>query len=151
MSFEEYVSVLKRKIKAQDNVLFVCIGTSDILWDSVGPLVGSLLKKNIHNRYVIGDMNNNICSKHDLILYNSIIKDKYIVAIDVALNNGLKNDIYVTNKAISMGIAFDNNKGNIGDLSIKAGISNWKSITHSEVKDMAKFIAKGILRLQFTA
>ena len=151
MSFEEYVSVLKRKIKAQNNVLFVCIGTSDILWDSIGPLVGSFLKERINNRYVIGDMNNNICSKYDLLIYNSIIRDKFIVAIDVALNNGLKNDIYVTSNAISMGIAFNNNKGSIGDLSIKAGISNWQSITHSEVKDMAKFIANGILRLQFTA
>ena len=147
MSFEEYVSVLKRKIKAQNNVLFVCIGTSDILWDSIGPLVGSFLKERINNRYVIGDMNNNICSKYDLLIYNSIIRDKFIVAIDVALNNGLKNDIYVTSNAISMGIAFNNNKGSIGDLSIKAGISNWQSITHSEVSDIAEFIAKGILRL----
>lgn len=147
MSFEEYVSVLKRKIKAQNNVLFVCIGTSDILWDSIGPLVGSFLKERINNRYVIGDMNNNICSKYDLMIHNSIIKDKFIVAIDAALNNGLKNDIYVTSNAISMGIAFNNNKGSIGDLSIKAGISNWQRITHSEVKDIAKFIAKGIISL----
>ena len=147
MNFYEYVSVLKRKIPLNENLIFVCIGTSDVLWDSVGPLVGSFLKENINNRYVIGDMNNNICSNYDLMFYNSIIKDKFIVAIDSAINKGLKNDIYVTNNAISMGIAFNNNKGNIGNLSIKAGLSNWKNITHSEIKDISKFIAKGILRL----
>ena len=148
MSFEEYVRVLKRKIKAQNNVLFVCIGTSDILWDSVGPLVGSFLKENINNRYVIGDTNNNICSKYDLMCYNSIIKDKFIIAIDTAISNSSKNEIYVTNSYISMGSAFNNNKGNIGDLSIKAEISYWQSITFSEVKDIAKFITNGILTIK---
>ncbi len=147
MDYEEYVSILKRKIQLQKKTIFVCIGSSDILWDSVGPLVGSYLKKKIDNEYVIGDMEKNICSNNDLIKYCSKLRNKYIVAIDVALNNTLNNDIYITNKAISMGIAFNNNKGNIGNLSIKAGISNWENITLSEVKHIAKFISDGILAL----
>lgn len=148
MIFEEYVSILKRKIQLQKNLIFVCIGTSEILWDSIGPLVGSYLKKKIDNKYVIGDMEKNICSNNDLIKYYSKLKNRYIVAIDVALNNELKNDIYITNKAISMGIAFNNNKGDIGNLSIKAGISNWKTITYSEVENLARFISNGILSLR---
>ena len=35
-----------------------------------------------------------------------------------------------------MGTAFNYNKGNIGNICIKAGISNWQSITISEVKDI---------------
>ncbi len=147
MNFREYVSILKRKIKTKEQVIFVCIGTSDILWDSVGPLVGSYLKEKIQNKYIIGDMNRNICNKKDLIFYYPRLKNKYIVAIDVAINNQLHNDIYVSNNYISMGTALNKNKGNIGNLSIKAGISNWQSITFSEVKDMAQFIAKGILRI----
>lgn len=147
MNFREYVSILKRKIKTKEQVIFVCIGTSDILWDSVGPLVGSYLKEKIQNKYIIGDMNRNICNKKDLIFYYPRLKNKYIVAIDVAINNQLHNDIYVSNNYISMGTALNKNKGNIGNLSIKAGISNWQSITLPEVKDIAQFIARGILRI----
>ena len=144
MNFEEYVSVLKRKINLQDNILFVCIGTSSIIWDSVGPLVGSYLKQRINKKYIIGDMKKNICSRKDLILYYPRMKNKFIVAIDVAINDILNNDIYVNDSFISMGTAFGNNRGNIGNLSIKAGISNWQDITYLEVKKLAQFISKGI-------
>ena len=147
MNFYEYVSVLKRKIKTKEKIMFVCIGSSDILWDCIGPLVGSYLKEKIDNYYILGDMKKNICCSNDLSKYYSRLKNKYVVAIDVAINKGLNNDIYVTNNAISMGTAFNNNKGDIGNLSIKAGLSNWKNITYSEVKNISKFIASGILSL----
>lgn len=147
MDFEEYVSVLKRKIKSQENNVFVCIGTSNILWDSVGPLVGSYLKEKINSKYIIGDMNNNICSKNDLMFYYPRLKNRFIVAIDVAISNELNNDIYVSNSFISMGTAFNKNRGNIGNISIKAGISNWQDITYLEVRHIAKFISEGILRI----
>ncbi len=148
MDFNEYVNILKRKIKSQRNVMFVCIGTSDILWDSVGPLVGTYLKNKIGNRNVIGDMDKNICNYKDLIKHSMKLENKFIIAIDTALNNELKNDIYISNNAISMGRAFNNSKGEIGDLGIKAGISNWKDISFCDVKYMAKFIADGILLLK---
>ena len=147
MIFSEYVSVLKRKIKTKQKLMFVCIGKSNILWDSIGPLVGSYLKEELEDKYIIGDMNRNICDKKDLMFYYPRLKNKYIVAIDAAINNELQNDIYVSNNYISMGTAFNKNKGNIGNLSIKAGISNWQSITLPEVKDIAQFISRGILRI----
>ena len=147
MDFKEYVSILKRKLQLRENIVFVCIGTSDIIWDSIGPLVGSQLKNKISSRYVIGDMRKNICNYKDLSRYYSKLKNKFIVAIDVALSNRLKNDIYITDNSIAMGRAFNNNKGEIGDLAIKAGISNWNDISFYEVKYIAKFIADGILEL----
>ena len=43
--FFEYVNILKRKIKVNKNkVVFVCIGTKDVIGDSIGPMVGSYLK-----------------------------------------------------------------------------------------------------------
>ena len=145
VDFKEYVSILKRKTEYKKNVMFVCIGTSDILWDSVGPLVGTYLKNKIGNKIVIGDMDKNICNYKDLIKHSMKLKNKFIVAIDVALSNELQNDIYITNNPISMGKAFNKSKGEIGDLAIKAGISNWSDITFSDVKYIAKFIADGIL------
>ena len=148
MNFKDYVSILKRKIQTKENIVYVCIGSSRFLWDSVGPLVGNLLKEKLNNKFIIGDMNKNICDKKDLLLHYPKLKNRYIVAIDTAINNELKNDIYINNDCISMGTAFNNNKGNIGNVSIKAGISNWQSITISEVKDIAQFIARGILNCE---
>ena len=148
MKFRDYVSILKRKIQTIENIVYVCIGSSRYLWDSVGPLVGNLLKEKLNNKLILGDMNKNICDKKDLLLHYPKLKNKYIVAIDTAINNELKNDIYINNDCISMGTAFNNNKGNIGNVSIKAGISNWQSITISEVKDIAQFIARGIINCE---
>ena len=57
MEFEEYVNTLKRKIKTnQKEILFICIGTSKVLGDSIGPLVGSYLKEKIGSKKVLGDI-----------------------------------------------------------------------------------------------
>ena len=63
MRFEEYVSILKRKIYLNKKKLaFICIGNSEILWDSIGPKVGTYLKNINCKINVIGTVNNNICS-----------------------------------------------------------------------------------------
>ena len=86
MNFEEYVSILKRKLYLnKNNLVFICIGNSEILWDSIGPKVGSYLKYINRKINVIGTENNNICSKLDLIKYKTQIKDKFLIAIDVGL------------------------------------------------------------------
>ena len=69
-NFLEYVNTLKRKIKfSKEDTIFVCIGSKDVVWDSIGPYVGSLLKKKIGEEYVVGDLKNNVCSRNDLMYY----------------------------------------------------------------------------------
>lgn len=146
MRFEEYVSILKRKIYLnKKNLAFICIGNSEVLWDSIGPKVGTYLK-NINGKInVIGTENNNICSKLDLIKYQTQIKDKFLIAIDVGIIDTLiPNDIYITNGSIEIGSAFNKNKGKIGNLSIKAGISNWRNISKEEINYISNFISQGI-------
>ena len=149
MRFEEYVSILKRKIYLNKKKLaFICIGNSEILWDSIGPKVGSYLKSINSKINVFGTENNNICSKLDLIKYQTQIKDKFLIAIDVGIIDTLiPNDIYITNGSIEIGSAFDKNKGKIGNLSIKAGISNWRNISKEEINYMSFFISKGICKV----
>ena len=148
MNFEEYVSILKRKLYLnKKNLVFICIGNSEILWDSIGPKVGSYLKYINRKINVIGTENNNICSKLDLIKYKTQIKDKFLIAIDVGITNILiPNDIYITNGSIEIGSAFNKSKGKIGNLGIKAGISNWANISKEEIKDISFFISKGICK-----
>ena len=150
LDFEEYVSNLKRKINVnKDKVLFVCIGTSEILWDSLGPLVGSFLKEKLGGKKVIGDMNNNICMKKDLICYSSQIRNGFVVAIDTAISSlELHGKIFITNKPTVMGMGLNRNKGIIGNISIKMAISDIESIDEKYIKNKAEFIGKGICEIE---
>ena len=149
MNFEEYVKNLKRKINVDTNkILFVCIGTSKVLWDSVGPQVGSYLKKRINKEKVIGDMYHNICSKWDLIYYYPKIRNRFIVAIDTALCiKKLEGRIFISNTPTIMGLALNKNKGIIGDISIKIALSDLKNIDEQYVMKVAEFIGRGICEI----
>ena len=146
MKYEEYVNILKRKINVNHNdLIFICIGTNDVLWDSLGPMVGNYLKKRIDKNKVIGDSNNNICSKWDLIKYYYRIKNKYIVSIDTAITRKeFEGEIFIKKGPVVMGLALNNNKGVIGNIGIKVAISDLKDISEKYIKDKARFIANGI-------
>lgn len=148
MEFEEYVNTLKRKIKVNPNqLLFVCIGTSQVLWDSIGPLVGSYLKDKIGNQNVLGDINNNICNKWDLFCNYSKIKDKFVIAIDTAIScKELSGKIFINETPIIMGLALNKNKGSIGDISIKTTIYDLDIVNEKYVNRVSKFIGKGICK-----
>ena len=144
--FFEYVNILKRKIKVNKNkVVFVCIGTKDVIGDSIGPMVGSYLKCKIGSKNVVGDIENNICSKSDLIYYYPRIKNKFIIAIDSALSTrDIEGEIFISEKPLVMGLGINDNKGIIGDLSIKAGISDINIRNEKYIKKMSNIIGKGI-------
>lgn len=143
--FSEYVNTLKRKMKfSKEDTIFVCIGSKDVLWDSIGPRVGSFLKERMGEKYVIGDLENNICCKKDLRYYYPRVKNKYVVAIDSAISDQLLNgQIFVTEKPIIMGLGINRNKGIVGDIGIKAGIEKRLS-NEKYVLEMSKVIAEGI-------
>lgn len=147
MQFNEYVNLLKRKIKAdKNNILFLCIGTSDILWDSIGPFVGDYLEKRIGPRYVLGNRYNNICCQSDLEKYKIKIKNKYIVAIDTALTKtNLEGEIFINNKPIILGLGINKNKGAIGNCSIK--VCTTCCIDMDYVKNISRFIGSGICEI----
>ena len=149
MNYNEYVSILKRKIKLTNKeILFVCIGTNKVLWDSIGPLVGNYLKEKIGTEKVLGDMKKNICSRWDLIYNYKKIKNKYIIAIDTAISEkSVADQIYISSTPIIMGLAMNKNKGKIGDLSIKIAISNPNLINVEYVKKVSKFVSRGICEI----
>lgn len=146
MDFEEYVNNLKRKFINKQEILFVCIGNSNILWDSIGPVVGTFLKEKIGNKFVLGDINDNICNKLDLDYNYFKMKNKFIVAIDTAIwKKTASEEIFVSNKPITMGLALNKNKGIIGDVSIKIAISDLKKINMKYIYNMSEFIVNGII------
>lgn len=144
-NFSEYVNTLRRKIKfTKEETIFVCIGSNKVVWDSIGPYVGSILKEKIGEKYVIGDLENNICSQGDLKCYYPIVKNKFVVAIDSAVTErNLNGEIFVTEKPIVMGMGVKQNKGIVGDLGIKASIDK-EFCNEKYVLDISKIIVEGI-------
>ena len=146
-NFETYVTNLKRKTSLinKDKILFICIGKSEILWDSIGPLVGSYLKDKLGSNKVLGDINHNICTKWDLMYHYPKIKNKFVVAIDTALSaKEMDGEIFISNSSTIMGSAFNRPNGVIGDISIKAAISDFANKDKQYIEDFASFIGKGI-------
>lgn len=145
-SFTEYVANLKRKIKVnKKDVLFICIGTKEIIWDSIGPMVGTYLINKIGKDCVIGDIEKNVCSNKDLINYYPKMKNKFIVAIDSAISDyKMEGEIFITNSPIIMGEGLNQNKGIVGDIGIKVAISNLRFIDRSYVELISKQVGQGI-------
>lgn len=151
--YDNWTNALKRKINKniKENVLFVCIGTNRNISDSVGPLVGTYLKKRIGTSKVLGDIENNIRNKKDLINYYNQIKDKFVVAIDAAiLPENINETIFITEKPIIMGLALNKNKGKIGDIGIKIGIENLQIEDRKYINNLAKFVSNGIIKSIFS-
>ncbi len=144
--FIEYVNNLNRKINVnKKDVLFICIGTKEIIWDSIGPRVGTYLNKKIGKEHVIGDIENNICSNVDLINHYPKMKDKFVVAIDSAISDEkLEGEIFITDNPIIMGKSLKQNKGIVGDIGIKVAISNLNFIDKSYVELISKQVGQGI-------
>lgn len=144
-NFSEYVNALRRRMKfTKEETVFVCIGSNKVVWDSIGPYVGSILKGKIGEKYVIGDLENNICSQKDLKSYYPIVKNKFVVAIDSAITeNNLSGEIFVTEKPIVMGMGVYQNKGIVGDIGIKAGIDR-EFCNERYILDISRIIVEGI-------
>lgn len=144
-NFLEYVNCLKRKVNtSKEETIFICIGSKEVIWDSIGPYVGEFLKKSFGEKYVIGDLQNNICSEKDLANYYSKLSNKFIVAIDSALaKEELQGQIFVTRKPIIMGLGINQNKGMIGNIGIKAGVKKGEN-NKKYIIEFSKNIADGI-------
>lgn len=139
--------ILKNKIpNDRTNLMFICIGTNENLADSIGPLIGSNLKKYLGDKKVLGDLENNIVDKNDIYKYSSIMKGKYLIAIDTAIENGITpGEVFINNKPIIMGKSLKINKGIVGDLGIKIILPSLNFKNEIFVKKLANSISKRIL------
>ena len=121
------------------NLVFLCIGTTKIIGDSVGPKVGDKLKAQGVEAYVYGNTQRQVTAIN-VDDYAKMIKVRHkgdiIVVIDSAL--GKTNDIgtiKVTQNGIKPGGAFDKNKERIGDIGILAVVGDADGNRMQELKD----------------
>ena len=100
----------------------VCVGSDLVLGDSLGPLIGTFLKKKGCNAFVYGSLNYPITAKEIEYIKKHLKNthpNSFVITIDAALGNeediGL---IRVINKGIKPGLGVDKNLSEIGDASI---------------------------------
>lgn len=149
----KFSKILKKyKISNYSKLVFLCIGTSKIVGDSFGPLVGKNLKDNIkkENILVLGDLKENISA---LNIENTVnkVNEKYtnplIVAIDAALSR--KEDIgkiKIYPYGIKIRKALEDNENKIGNLCIKAVVGNDNK---EEIKNYKELITTPKNRIEY--
>ena len=110
--------------------IIVCVGSDLILGDSLGPLVGTMLKQKNIKTYIYGNLNFPITAKeveYAKTYIKQMHKNSFIIAIDAAV--GEEDDIgliKVNNKGLKPGLGAGKNLGVLGDASI-IGIVSVKS------------------------
>ncbi len=142
--------------------IFICIGTTDIIGDSLGPMVGSLLKqkyKDHENIKVYGDLKSpvdyynidNVIRNIDIIYKNKATK----IIVDSALGNKIGSFIVRCKENLYPGKGFNKQKKINGDVCIVGVVGKnhnnclknyieLKNIHEVYVKHMAEEIVKSI-------
>ncbi len=115
--------------------IFICIGSDLVLGDSLGPLVGTMLKKRGAKSYVYGALNLPITAK-EVEYASKYLKQMHPNSISIAIDAAVGNAedvglIRVTNKGLKPGLGVDKNLGVVGDLSIIAVVASKSLQNHN--------------------
>lgn len=136
--------------------IIICVGSDLVLGDSLGPLVGTLLKKKNVRSFVYGTLNFPITAK-EVEYARTYLKQMHPDSISIAIDAAVGSDddvglIRVLNKGLKPGLGVDKKLGTVGDLSI-VGVVAAKSVSNHNlfnltrlnlVYKMAERIAGGI-------
>lgn len=113
---------LSEFISNNTSPVFICIGSDLVLGDSLGPLVGTLLKNKNLPAFIYGTLSFPVTAK-EIEKARTLLKKTHpnspIIAIDAAV--GDQSDvglIRVINKGLKPGLGVNKNLGTIGDVSI---------------------------------
>lgn len=135
----------------------ICIGSDLVLGDSLGPLVGTMLRESKMSAYVYGTLNYPITAKevnYAKEYLNKIHPNSLVVAIDAAVGDESEiGCIKIYNKGLKPGLGVNKDLEEIGDISI-IGIVAEKSVKNytlynltrlGMVYKMAEQISEGII------
>lgn len=152
---DENVKTLSKALPK--DVVYMCIGTSAVVADSLGPMVGSLLQRDMPKPlFVYGFSASNITALNIYAAYE-VIKllhpDKRIMVIDAAVGEeGEKGKIIYNSLPLIPGAATKKNLCAIGDYSLmgvvaQRGLSDFYDTAAEKkllVSQMAEVIASAI-------
>lgn len=133
-------TLIKQLAKNIRQMVVVCIGTENVVADSLGPRVGSLLNENLSMPlFVYGMQGTNIDAKN-LSQAVSVIKRLHpnspLLVVDAAVGTDCQvGKVQLTTGGIVPGAATNKQLENVGDVSIVGIVSN---------KDMADFYENSV-------
>lgn len=153
----------KVNTKGYSNLVFVCIGSSKMIGDSVGPIIGEILNNKLKstNIKVFGNLKNNVNSKNIYRTFKKIEKvysKPYIISIDSALSNSIKpGNVFILKKGLIPGKALKKKSIEIGNVSIRAIVGrdennlvknyyNLKNADYELILKFSKNISNAILK-----
>ncbi|MBO7344320.1 MAG: spore protease YyaC [Clostridia bacterium] len=136
--------------------ILICIGSDLVLGDSLGPLVGTLLRKKNVRSFIYGTLNYPITSK-EVEYARTYVKQMHPNSVSIAIDAAVGDDndvgiIRVKSGGLKPGLGVDKKLGIIGDISI-IGVVAEKSINNYNlfnltrlnlIYKMAEKIADGI-------
>ncbi len=121
--------------------VFICIGSDLVLGDSLGPLVGTFLKKKNVQSYIYGTLNFPITAR-EVEYARTELKQMHPSSVTIAIDAAVGNEedvglIRVVNKGLKPGLGVDKNLGVVGDISI-VGIVASKSIKNYNLFNLTR-------------
>lgn len=154
----------ENKVTKFSNIVFLCIGTDRIKGDSIGPIIGSKIKK-MENEYIkiYGTLEKNLDfsnAKHVIDEVYNIYNNPFIITIDAALCKENKvGKIYLNSGHIKIGKALDKSISFYSNINIKCivGIYNetqtinnidiLKNANIDNIIKMSDIVSKGIVNI----
>jgi len=161
--FNYSLEEVKPRLKAALNHIFdgkapiiVCIGTDAVAGDSLGPLVGSMLKEKILGKtFIFGSLESTVTAKDVSAVsrfLNSVYTDYPILAIDAALGKREEiGNIKLTDRPVKPGLGVNKDLSLLGTASL-IGVVEQKvggqqllsSVRFSLVYKMAEIISSAV-------
>ena len=157
--FERRIIDLMKEEEFTD-IIFLCIGTSKIIGDAIGPIIGTKLKSS-ENKYmhIYGTFENNLNfnnAKNIIEDINRNYKKPCIVSIDAALSNKNKlGDIVIESGYIKLGKALGKCLMFYSHINIKCVVGNYsdnkeknlnilKNISIEKAFEISNIVSDGI-------
>ncbi|GAA0101426.1 hypothetical protein UT300012_21410 [Paraclostridium bifermentans] len=130
-----------------DDIVVVCIGSSKVIGDSVGPRVGSiLLHDDRFTRPVYGTMENPVQSfnlKSIVDFINMKHPKSTILAIDSTISDKYREgSIYFNTESLSPGKGISKDLDKVGDMCIKAVVLQVEDFSETNKNELVKDLYK---------
>ncbi len=135
-----------------DFPVVVCIGTPKVVGDSLGPLVGDILKKRETKAFVYGDKSRSVTALN-FREYSAFINKKHprslVIAVDAGLSSdGDVGDIKLSTTGVCPGGALSKTLGKIGNIGVlgivgRAGEENMTTLVNVK-KELVESLALAV-------
>ena len=163
--YNKFVKILENNLtnieSNYSNIIILCIGTENIIGDSVGPIIGSNIKK-LENEIIkiYGCIGENLDFSNTKKIVEQIYKtyiNPFIITIDAALSKQKREgEIYISNGYIKIGNALEKSicfysnvnikciVGKYNNINKKDNINVLNNVSKEEIYNIVEIVSKGV-------